>query len=343
MADKVYYSHEYKHVRGVLKEGGFPKGAKSYLTGLQTLLGPTGPEATSASVLDRLRKRCKSTNGKNGEAKTLLALSGDGVNAVKRAAAFKFARHLYLIKKRGSQSVWIHTAPKAYKKWPSDELSGATGAVLEAKLQKTARQFTDKQMRDLQACTQEAMAWANKAVAICTATKGVGKETAETLFKRWFADEFTKDEEIPPMIKKLADGFKLIANAANGCKLVLTDAPTIRGKAKFSTTNAMVATGGETIRAIYIEGAFFDGADKPLSGADNWARIIVHELSHMLVKTEDIRYRHYKDAGVHKGLKPTLAGGFSTERAMANADSWAFFAADAAGKLTKDHLKYLIK
>ena len=59
----------------------------------------------------------------------------------------------------------------------------------------------------------------------------------------------------------------------------------------------------------------------------NWTRIVVHELSHLISGTvdHDDRYAH-SGIGVHAG--------FPASKAINNADSWAFFAADCAGVLT---------
>lgn len=61
-----------------------------------------------------------------------------------------------------------------------------------------------------------------------------------------------------------------------------------------------------------------------------YALTVVHELSHKLVKTEDIRYDY-------DGLKP--GNGFKTEDALNNADSWAYFAGDLVGAIPKNAIK----
>jgi hypothetical protein len=70
---------------------------------------------------------------------------------------------------------------------------------------------------------------------------------------------------------------------------------------------------------------------------------LVHELSHLKVFTADERYRHARDAttGNRLGLRPGGDPGFTMAQALNNADSWAFFAADCAGALSKRHLEWL--
>ena len=59
----------------------------------------------------------------------------------------------------------------------------------------------------------------------------------------------------------------------------------------------------------------------------NRTRIVVHELTHLVCGTSDCddRYAH-SGIGVHPG--------FPASKAVNNADSWAFFAADCAGVLS---------
>ena len=83
----------------------------------------------------------------------------------------------------------------------------------------------------------------------------------------------------------------------------------------------------EGMDVIYIESAFFKKDANTLSGLKNWARILVHELSHRELGTEEKFYSW-------QGMKPA-AGAFPMPDALANADSWAFFCVDAAGHLTK--------
>ena len=57
----------------------------------------------------------------------------------------------------------------------------------------------------------------------------------------------------------------------------------------------------------------------------NWARVLLHECTHTDAKTQDKRY-------AFKGIRP--GGNIDAAEAAVNADSWAFFAADAADALT---------
>ena len=63
------------------------------------------------------------------------------------------------------------------------------------------------------------------------------------------------------------------------------------------------------------------------------ALTIIHELTHKLVSTKDIRYDH-------DGLKPGAT--FDNGDALNNADSWAYFAADIVGALNKATVKKVL-
>ena len=88
------------------------------------------------------------------------------------------------------------------------------------------------------------------------------------------------------------------------------------------------------VRRFDIEGDFF-GTKNTLTGMTNWARIIVHELSHRMLKTDDVETHGDPRYAWHpRGIGP-MKGSFSTAQAMKNADNWGWFAADAAGELSQ--------
>jgi hypothetical protein len=111
----------------------------------------------------------------------------------------------------------------------------------------------------------------------------------------------------------------------------MTDMPKDRSDAEAANTNAFVFS-SEKIDVIYVERAFFSDGDT-WKDLKNWTRIVVHELSHRDAKTEDHRYRHHAS-----GLKPDAAD-FSHAKAINNADSWAIFCMDCAGRMTKADYK----
>ena len=116
--------------------------------------------------------------------------------------------------------------------------------------------------------------------------------------------------------------------------LIYTDMPSIRNGTteedqKFLNSEAFVYRNrAEGIPVIYVERAFFN-EQSILPNISNWARIIVHELSHMDVGTVD---HHYAWQGINPRFHLT------PDKAIVNADNWAFFAADCGGHLTENHI-----
>ena len=89
------------------------------------------------------------------------------------------------------------------------------------------------------------------------------------------------------------------------------------------------------VKAV-IESAFF-ADENVLAGKKNWTRILVHEMTHVELATADHRYAHDM-----LGMKPERTN-FSTATCLANAESWAFFAADCAGTVDKGTLSQVLK
>ncbi len=97
---------------------------------------------------------------------------------------------------------------------------------------------------------------------------------------------------------------------------------------------------------MWVEPGFW-GNGNTLTGATNWARIIVHELTHNYCQTEDHSYSWQgllpRESDVFRRVinaRTALDPEFQAVRTLTmaqcqtNADSWAFFCADAAGALT---------
>lgn len=336
---KQRFSEEYVAIRNALRDCDFADAEQTLIAHLKWLCAADGPDVGAARALDQLRDHCERGffqrlfgSAQDKESAGILALAGEDPSQDRKAAALKALRHLFLMTRFGGHSLWVMSLPNIFSKWPSDQIAGLSGEALKTILSDKSSRFSQKQMRDLSHCSQCAGAWANKATAICTATKGVGAETRERLIRRWFADEDTVDSDIPSIANTLQEGFKKIAVAALSKQLVLTDNPIDRGTDD-EKSNAYVW--GDALNVVYIENGFFGPGGDPLSGLTNWTRILVHELSHSQLNTDDIAYRW-------QGLKPAAAS-LSTAQALRNADSWAFFAADANGSLSESDRKFCLK
>ena len=143
-----------------------------------------------------------------------------------------------------------------------------------------------------------------------------------------------------PHLQKIAAGLK-------SGEVVLTDAPQERRTGSdLEKSEAFVFTSNDII-VIYVENDFF-GAQNTLTGPTNWARILVHELTHAYAKTKDHAYSWQgllpRDDDVFKSANDTYitrSPDFPAVRTLTfaqckeNADSWAYFCADAAGALSE--------
>ena len=149
------------------------------------------------------------------------------------------------------------------------------------------------------------------------------------MVKTWFADQNTTEAQVTEAITKLLFGFKKIAAVCNSNVLVFSDEPIDRTsltnpvKNKHGWDAFAFVHGNERMDVVYLQKAFL----KAGATGKVWkcALTIVHEVSHRAVKCHDMMYDF-------EGLKPDKAR-FPFTAAIINADSWAYFATDLAGKL----------
>lgn len=351
MAGRSPFSGEFKAVHDALKNGGFVQDWVATVDKLVTLTDTGGPHGGQASSLDDLRKQAgrAGQSGKVGEPEGLLAAAGgydiakptDGTHlsadSRQRTASLKLLRHLYLLRKRGGHQVWILALAKGFSDWPTVAMAGADLGKLKTLLGDTCEPFSQNDKKHLADASQEAMKWVHKTL-IALADKGSAKRASAgvELVKRWFADANAKDDDITAAVTTLTAGFKKIQAVLGSGLLVLTDHPEVRNattgdNAGYWQSEAFVKGAREAMDVIYVESAFFNRGVNTLSGLKNWARILVHELSHREVATKDKCYSW-------QGMQPD-AGSFPMADALVNADSWAFFCVDAAGHLTQSERK----
>lgn len=348
------FSNQYEEAKKVLKNETFADSWKKLVQSLVKLMGDTGFNAGDAGNLDELRK--KSSRGadkgwfkgyeKIGEDEGLLAATGDPTKTAingktrKKAAALKFLRHVYLLKKWGSHKVWIHSLPTDFSDWPHWAFDSGTDVSVKTLLRSNSEKFSEEQKKNLSHSTQEAIKWCQKTLIVianaAAKSNGRTKTKALELVKRWFADENTTDEELNNYISELSRGFKSILGTLNRGQIILTDFPTLRNASnpsevglKMSEAFVWALANREPLDVVYIEEEFF-GSKNVLTGLTNWTRILIHELSHLVCGTTDVkpgpRYAWY-------GIAPNAAN-FPGAKAITNAENWAFFAADCAGALS---------
>ena len=245
-----------------------------------------------------------------------------------RAATLKVITHLYRQSKKGGQDVWVYSPPKDYTKWIFDELTGDEASI-KAKLNKNEELFSDKEKKHM----SDALLMALKVSETTKVELAKKSDKVKKLVKRWFLDDSCGDTELDEAITKLIAGFNKVAATCGSTTLVFTDYPDWRAKRASYMGGAIPGGEGGGFPIIYIEGAF--GSYAGNSGM-LWtcARTIIHEFTHHDVRTKDHQYRH-------TGLKPKTT--FPYSKAIENADSWACFAIDLAGYLSKaDRIKFLV-
>ena len=343
------FSEEYKAAKDALKAqatavagGNTPmdSAARILIGKMLLLMDDTGPNASHASILDSIRRICKDT-----EAEGCLTLL-KGADKAKAAGAIKNLRHLYLMSKAGAHDTWVLSFPKSYRKWTTDEVAGTSGDALNAKLRDITEYHDPTARRNLQAATQKTVAWSLKAKTVATSGSGNPlSNDGKTLIKRWFADEdHQSDEKLKELATKLSAGFGKIASAASSGRMVLTDNPKYRGDDMEKSEAFVINDAHEKLNVVYIEKSFF-GTTNTLTGMKNWARILIHELSHSQLDTKDIKLpgdANPRYSWHSKGIRPRKTS-FTTAHAIDNADNWAFFAVDAAGQLTETERNTALK
>ncbi|GGF27264.1 hypothetical protein GCM10011611_36610 [Aliidongia dinghuensis] len=362
---------QYDYARAWLQNNGaFESGWQDLVTALYELMTTTGFDAGRADSLDKLRKKVQQGAAKfighhaipesQGILQAVKAWS-DRPNATvlddaskMRAAALKFLRHVYLVKKSGSQTVWVHSLPREFHDWASHHINQFTTTrdAVERILDTDNEIFSETQKKYLASATQQALAWCHRTAMVLAdagspdAKRSRLRETARELVKRWFADPGTTDKELDQFIGTLTFGFKAIIACLNKGRFILTDWVSLRGATApgdvdYRDSEAFTFSGfGEGLDVVYIEQSFFKKDEGGIvHGQKNWTRIIVHELSHLVSATEDVNIGDFRYA--HYGIGPHR--GFPGSAAIRNADSWAFFAADCAAALTEGERRMALR
>lgn len=324
------FSDEYKVNRELLRKVKLEGHASS--EALKKVLGESGPDETCVGLLNDFRLVAKKT----GEAATIMRAAGldpaakTGVppaQGLKKAALLKFLRHLHLAGARGSQKLWVFSTPVAYRKYPQDQVAadGTSFAKLKTCLDDVTEVFSDETKGRLSEATQLGLSWCQAAQSVLASA--ATDAAAMVKVKRWFAESGTSATDLAQTIASVLAGFKKMTNTMNGSTFVITDMPKDRANPDKTLTEAYIFTLIEKPKTVYVEKAFFENYDVSVlhDMKKNWARIIVHEVSHIDAATVD---NSYAWQGIGVGTSLTAA------KAAVNADTWAFFAADCGGALT---------
>lgn len=304
--------------------------------GLKRLLQADGPSAADARTLDDLRQKLRDVV-KNSEdpaakakAKEIMRVVQSGKNGFQdRAALIKQMRHFYLVARKGNQCIWVVDQPRAYGKWDYDLFAGKSAVDLTSTLARETEVFGSGNRRLLSDALQLARKWsADTEIKLSSPTKATTKA-----IRTWFHRRGAKAEDVETTRGVLLEGFKKITAACNSGRVIFSDRPHLRASGDYDNTYASV-NAGDKMPVIYIYQTFLDTGRRSRDGKipKLWlcALTVIHELSHKLQRTEDIRYDY-------QGLAPSRS--FPPSDAIRNADSWAYFCGDVLGHVPAENVE----
>jgi hypothetical protein len=306
-------------------------------TKLKILLCDDGPDATQGAALDDLRSHINNVSKSgmpSGRAEAILAASKpDSPGFQERAALIKTMQHCYLIAKKGNQSLWVIDSPKAYGAWAYDQFDGKEPDGVKTELEKEEEVYGLSNRRMMSDALQLARKWSLDAqIRLANADADLLKKV-----RCWFHGDLATDLKIAASRAILQDGFKRIAASCNSTQVIFSDRPHLRSRPDYADVHASV-NARDNMPIIYIYEAFLRSGKRNVFGQRpelwNCAITIIHELSHKLVNTVDVKY-------AFEGLRP--GRDLTEEEALKNAETWAFFAADIVGALGGDSVRQALE
>lgn len=346
--DKSFTS-EFDAAQAALAQPGFATSFARTQAELATAMGPTGFEVSAAKALDGLRAWVGSPRPGDPPSADEATRSLDAATATplmdpdqrRRVAALKTLRHTYIAQQRGGQTAWVVSLPMDFTDWPTQAFRLAPADAVKSLLRSQNERFSRTDIDNLSAGMLSALRWCQRAQVVLGALNGAGQAKADALdlVRTWFGDGIVSDADVAALAPTLRMGFNIVTGALNRNQVVLTDFVALRTatdplsqECELRKSEAFVfgQAGRERLDVVYIEEEFF-GSNNLLRGQSNWARILVHEMTHMCVGTQDIKAGVTRRYGWY-GIKPNI--NFPTADAIRNAENWAFFAADCAGALT---------
>ncbi|MFO1328040.1 MAG: M35 family metallo-endopeptidase [Rubrivivax sp.] len=345
----VYRGIHDKLVAAVQTPEKYDKDWKAIAENLPKLVRGDGFHYLQGALPDKIRRKLA---GAKSLAKAIRAaakaqgglLSKPSDNARARALLLKTLAHLYYYETGSERKLWILSLPSALTAHPI-EFSTDSDTLVDQVLDAAVEIFSDEQKRRVDAAVMRALTWVERALIVA------GEPTRpehRALLKRWFipATHANIDAAIGAFAPHLRRGLLKIAIGLKVGDLIILDDPAQRGTdSRWERSEAYTFTAND-IHAVWVEPGFW-GNGNTLTGTTNWARIIVHELTHNYCQTIDHSYswqgllpresdvfRRVNNARV--ALQPDFPAvrTLTLDQCCQNADSWAFFCADAAGALT---------
>lgn len=349
MADpSPYLTIHKKLVAAVQSPDKYASDWKPVAEALPRLVRDDGFNYLQATIPNAIRRRLV---GAKSLAKTFRAaakasgglLGKPSDNARSRALLLKTLAHLYYSEVAGAQKLWMLSTPSALTSHPI-EFANESDALVDQVLNAATEIYSEEQKRRIEGAVTTALRWVERAMIVA------GDPTRpehKALLQRWFvpAGHADIDGAVAAAATSLRRGLLKIAIGLKIGDLIVLDDPAQRGSGSSWEQSEAYTFTNHDIHAIWVEPGFW-GNGNTLTGATNWARIIVHELTHNYCQTADHSYSWQgllpRDSDVFRRVnnaRVALQPGFAPVRTLtmaqclANADSWAFFCADAAGAL----------
>ena len=322
---------------------------KSIAEALPKLVRNDGFNYLHGTVPETIRRKLE---GAQSPAKAIRAaakaegglISKPSNNARGRALLLKTLAHLYFFEVGGERKLWVLSSPSALTAHPI-QYAAASDAVVDQVLDATTEIYTDEQKRRIDGAVNMALRWVERAMIVAGDPK---RPAHAALLRRWFipATHADVDGAIAAFAPTLQRGLLKIAIGLKVGDLIVLDDPAQRGTgSSWEKSEAYTFTRSD-IHAVWVEPGFW-GNGNTLTGATNWARIVVHELTHNYFQTADHSYSWQgllpRESDVFRRVnnaRVALQPGYAAVRTLTmaqcqnNADTWAFFCADAAGALS---------
>ncbi len=308
---------------------------------LKALMAHNGPNDGEAAVLDNIRQELDTAadgadDPSQAQAEEMMELARKADHGYQDRAAFlEMLRHFYFVRLTHNQRIWVLDGSLSFHQWVFDEFDGLTRHELTRKLAMEPFLAFGSNDREMFAeALQRARKWSMQIIA------DLGHPDHDTLdvVRRWFHTADSSEARVKATAKTLLDGFKKIAAVCNSTNVIFSDDPPNRGKHADGKSWVASVTSADKMPVIYLYGSFLKNARKNVFGRYPrlWfaALTIIHELSHKLIKTNDLRYDY-------NGLKPGKS--ITPGDAINNADTWGYFAADQVGAIPEKVLKDVYK
>lgn len=305
---------------------------------LRSIMGPNGFMSAADRVLYQFRLALSECARGTTEGAVLLRLAGLQPGQVVKPetyqkdflATLKLLRHSYRVQRAGGQTVWVVTLPSGFTFYPFDEFKVLCGNanLLKTRLDWTDDGFDAAWRGHLGQATLDARDWARAAQAALTRAQAA-QAPERDIVRHWFAGDRATDGQVDRIIPRLSRGYGDILRTISGDQVIFGDDPFNRGEGNVSASVCKE----DTLPIINIQEHMFTRTFKRCSSQVYWGMTVVHELSHAVLKTKDHCYDHQQ-------LEVTPL--FSSNKALNNADSWAYFAAEAANMLSAGHIAWAL-